>query len=74
MMTKKHFKAMATAFNTYRGFDAHSESMRKQLAIEMATICKNDNSNFDRTKFLQACGVEETKTKKETGPVKSENC
>ena len=59
-MTKKHFTAIAAAFNR-----AHGHAMLEpnphlaiiHLAHAMADICQASNPRFDRERFLSACGV-----------------
>ena len=66
-MTKKHFDALATALA-----DAYSETFRdsdhevaqeyvKATILKVASVCARFNPNFDRARFLAACGVEESK-------------
>lgn len=57
-MTKKHYEAIATIFLHHKrckDMDFQpSQSIEKDLADYFAT----DNKNFNREKFLQACGIE----------------
>lgn len=32
------------------------ESMRRLIAIDLASSLKHDNTRFDRAKFMEACG------------------
>jgi hypothetical protein len=62
-LTRKHFKAMAEAINAEaKSLDIGSEEylMVRRIAFDLATISKSENPNFDRAKFLQACGVSES--------------
>lgn len=52
-MTRKHFSAMAKAIAD----TPMDEPVRKALARELAAICATTNPNFDRARFLAACGV-----------------
>lgn len=49
-MTKKHYEAIASAIKTSHNL----ETATKKLADYFST----DNPKFDRTRFLQACGIE----------------
>lgn len=57
-MTKKHYEMVAKILKRENtrvgGDDGMIESIATLLAIEF----KLDNPNFDRTKFLKACGVQ----------------
>lgn len=52
-MTRKHFSAIAKAIAS-ASIDAPA---RKAIARELAAICATTNPNFDRARFLAACGV-----------------
>jgi hypothetical protein len=52
-MTRKHFSAMAKAIAKA----PITNEARKALARELAAICATTNPNFDRARFLAACGV-----------------
>lgn len=61
-MSKKHFEALAAALN---GVGPLSEDTTSKQAIQwlsdvdaVADVCASFNPNFDRARFLQACGVE----------------
>ncbi len=51
-MTAKHFKVIAFIVKSIT-----DTAERKRIAGEFAAMCKADNKNFDRDKFLEACGV-----------------
>lgn len=72
-MTRKHFEAIAEQFRAERealergeyDFPEGPTSPRTvyRLALDsieqrMANVCADHNPNFDRAKFLQACGLE----------------
>ena len=49
-MSRKHFKALAEILRTHRADGV--------LIRDMADFCYNSNSNFDRARFYDACGLE----------------
>jgi hypothetical protein len=57
MMTRKHFKAMAEAFASIKpNVSADGLPVWRTAVQNMADLCKKDNPNFDRLRFLDACG------------------
>ena len=69
MMTRKHFEAIAEAVADVRydnEFNDRITSNRylarmidlsiSNLVGNLSDLCKRDNPNFDREKFLKACG------------------
>ena len=50
-MSKKHFIAIAAII-------ANSYSNKEEISRELAVYFKDINPNFDRERFLEACGVE----------------
>ncbi len=52
-MTKKHFIALAGAIR-----EISNPQERERAAQAIANVCASQNSNFDRARFLSACGVE----------------
>jgi hypothetical protein len=56
-MRRNDFKAIAAVLNTYR-LQAEGDVKRlvRNMAEDMATVCKQSNPTFDRSKFLKACG------------------
>ena len=62
-MTRKHFNMIALAFmQTRPNRDTHvGESTYQQWRTDakaMADVCRGYNSNFDRRRFLDACGLQ----------------
>lgn len=70
MLTKKTFEAVAAILESNTvpdvaqyaaGFDegwaTGMEEMRENIADELANYFATENPNFDREKFLNACGV-----------------
>lgn len=60
-MTKKHFIAIAASINDVR--ESCSDSPETVWALDevsnnIADVCADTNPNFDRERFLEACGVE----------------
>ena len=49
-MTRKHFKALAQILKEHKADGV--------LIRDMAQFCYNNNSNFDRARFYEACGLE----------------
>ena len=61
MMTEKHYKMFASAIKTAIDDDGHKVTMFK-LCMVLMPIFKRDNPNFDRMKFLEACGLSKETT------------
>ncbi len=55
-MSRKHYRAIAKIIAEMNR-DFYSTTMIDNMAKEMASYFKGDNSAFNRTKFLEACGV-----------------
>jgi len=54
---------MAEAINAEaKSLDIGSEEylVVRRIAFDLATMSKEDNPNFDRWRFMQACGVSES--------------
>ena len=49
-MTRKHFKALAQILKEHKADGV--------LIRDMAHFCYNQNSNFNRARFYEACGLE----------------
>ena len=68
-MTRKHFEALAAALrwaeprNDGGVFSDREHADRvtqwKKDALSVAEVCARFNPNFDRARFLAACGVQE---------------
>ena len=63
-MTRKHFQAIANIFawrkdsvNSTIDFDRGFEYARERLAEDMADYLATQTPNFDRRRFLDACGL-----------------
>lgn len=54
-MTRKHFVALAQLVNDRKGLIP--TAALESLARDLADFCQQQNSNFDRQRFLDACGV-----------------
>lgn len=52
-MTKKHYKLIAQAIKDTNGFDGCA----KRIAEALAKALAQDNPRFNRSIFLEACGV-----------------
>lgn len=59
-MSKKHFKKLAEAIRLEfeRAGCVQSTEATQRIAHAIAEICADDNPNFDRSRFLAACGIE----------------
>lgn len=63
-MTKKDFEAIAAAFKRQKDFhevalpagDAVVKVALQDLATDLSAHFKASNPNFDRTRFIRACG------------------
>jgi hypothetical protein len=51
--TRQHYIAVANILAKH-----HGDATSRQIAEEMANLFAADNSRFDRSRFLTACGVE----------------
>lgn len=62
-MTRKHFKEMAERLKWHKP-DANASNEEKALWVklvdEMAGMGKMFNGNFDRDRFMTACGADES--------------
>ena len=55
-MTKKHYEAIARIIDIV-AHDKHKHP--HNVAYQLADYFQTDNKNFNRTRFLQACGIVE---------------
>jgi hypothetical protein len=66
MITRKHFEAIADSIkNLKQGLIDSGELIYSDLQLvidmvdDMCDMCRQDNPNFDRDKFIKACGFED---------------
>lgn len=59
MLTKKHFKAIAEVVNKVTEEDVFTtnDDFRQTISQELANYFVTQNPQFDRQKFLDACGL-----------------
>ena len=55
-MTRKDYIAIAAVFKVRKDRD-NADALR-EIAYDLADVFKRDNPNFDRARFLAACGVQ----------------
>ena len=66
-MTKKHYEAIAGIIKDLSVMNnelqktgkAYRKDALKATASELETYFGTDNKNFDRTRFLAACGIDQ---------------
>jgi hypothetical protein len=60
-MSKEDFIALAAIVSdvaaSHRYFKTDPQAIIDTLARDLANFCANRNPNFDRSRFLSACGV-----------------
>jgi hypothetical protein len=61
-MTKKHFNAIAEIVKTAIENNPGAKGTISAMGYKLATLCENDNPNFDLGRFLTACGIEEVQS------------
>lgn len=62
-MSKKHFEALAAALKAMQPHLTEELIYQWELDCDaVADVCARFNPNFDRARFLTACGVEEPKS------------
>lgn len=61
-MTKKHYEAIARIMHYDTQGDTKAENARVNTAQLLASYFATDNPRFDRERFLQACGIEQSQT------------
>jgi hypothetical protein len=54
-MSKKHFIKLAQIFRKYNLNVENSQG--KDILADIIELCKEENPNFDKARFLKACGV-----------------
>lgn len=62
-MSKKHFAELAARMRKIRNRINDNKvalTVWAEMVKELASFCTNQNSNFDRDRFLSACGLEES--------------
>ena len=60
-LTKKHFEALAAALKDRMPVEPRTSNVGTQWYWDvqaMTDVCARFNPNFDRVRFLKACGVE----------------
>jgi hypothetical protein len=57
-VTQKDFKAIAQLIKNRANLPVYSQSV-KYLAVELCEYFETQNAQFDRERFLKACGVQE---------------
>jgi hypothetical protein len=65
-MTRKHFQLIADHLNYTRPEASWCPNKRLQWKMDVKAIanaCQASNSNFDRERFLKACGLYELEEK-----------
>lgn len=61
-MSKRHFEALAAIIDNTRqhvegGYTARGAML--EIAQHVAEVCRNENPQFDRARFMAACGFKE---------------
>jgi len=56
-MTRKDYVKFAAMFKNQKAYGVNAQAA-DSIALRMAVILAEDNPNFDRDRFLTACGVE----------------
>lgn len=67
-MTKKHYEAIGAILASYKNTplyetDYSDYRTSEHLASDLADYFATDNKNFDRQRFLEACGIVEQPTR-----------
>lgn len=57
-MTKKHFIKFAEQIKILLSSGEFNKGQTAKMADVVCQVAKNDNPNFDRARFLKACGLE----------------
>ena len=59
-MTRKDYVAIAAAIKAaQRPATSETEQSLREISLRLASIMQNDNSRFDRARFLKACGIQD---------------
>ncbi len=61
-LTRKDFRALAAIVERIEVLclpGAYGKIMKEQIAYDLVDFCAGQNPRFNRSKFLEACGVEE---------------
>lgn len=56
-MTRKHFVQLAKVIAGFADTIGLGQVGRTKLASDIAAVCADANSQFDKRRFLTACGV-----------------
>lgn len=56
-MTKKDYVAIAAAVKASGHYVDNAELVLTEVAFNLADVLAKDNPKFDRTRFLETCGV-----------------
>lgn len=56
-MNRKHFETIAGTIREARDHETVDAALN-YVARQLAYMCREENSRFDRDKFFTACGVE----------------
>ncbi len=56
-MTRKDYKAIALAFTDVLAHFPEYKTGAEEIARRVAEVMEQDNPSFDRTRFLEACGL-----------------
>tara|TARA_S200002703_G_C3738684_1_gene227117 strand:- start:595 stop:792 length:198 start_codon:yes stop_codon:yes gene_type:complete len=61
-MTRKHFNKLADLINTHsRAVDVRYKPLfvidKHAFVVELMNFLKEENSNFDKRRFAEACGL-----------------
>lgn len=56
-MSKKHFIAIAKILNMVGSSTGYDRSTATAIAHSLADVFQEENPRFDRSRFLDACGV-----------------
>lgn len=62
-MTRKHFILLASILKRYNQCETTKSNLLakqglQELTEDISAICESENPQFDREKFLKACGIE----------------